>query len=309
MKHKLSHLAQIMNQLDNIKISFSHQSLQALNVILALILFGISLELKKEDFTSLLKNKKSAAVALLSHFVLLPVITFLLVKIIHPPASIALGMILVGACPGGNMSNFFTHLAKGNTALAVSITSVSHLLAIVLTPLNFSLYGSMYPPAHELLKEIHLSVGEVFQTVAVIILLPLISGMLIRYFKPTVAEKITPYMKKFSLAAFVFFLVAAFASNAKVFVGTLGIILPIVAIHNLAVLTAGFSFALIMHLPYADSKTVTFETGVQNSGLALILIFSFFNGLGGMALIAACWGVWHLVSGGALAFWWGRKTF
>lgn len=298
-----------MNELDQLKINFSPQSLTALNVILALVLFGIALELRKEDFTSLLKNKKSALAALFSHFIILPVITFLLVLVIKPAASIALGMILVGACPGGNMSNFFTHLAKGNTALAVSITSVSHLLAIVLTPLNFSFYGSLYPPAAALLKEIHLSVFEVFETVAVVIIIPLVAGMLLRHYQNNFAERIMPYMKKFSLAAFVFFLVAAFASNAKIFVSTLGFILPIVVAHNALALSCGYTFARLLKLPLADSKTITFETGVQNSGLGLILIFGFFNGLGGMALIAACWGVWHLISGGALAFWWGRRTY
>lgn len=300
-------LERISMELENVQINFSPGSLAILNIILALILFGIALELKKEDFTQLLKNKKSAFAALFSHFIILPVITFLLVLIIKPPASIALGMILVGACPGGNMSNFFTHLAKGNTALAVGITSVSHILAIVLTPLNFSFYGSMYEPAAGLLKEIHLSITEVFQTVSLVIILPLCAGMLLNYYRPQVAEKIMPYMKKFSLGAFVFFLVAAFVSNAKIFVGTLGFILPIVVAHNTLALGSGFLFAHLLRLPFADSKTITFETGVQNSGLGLILIFSFFNGMGGMALIAACWGVWHLVSGGALAFWWGRR--
>jgi BASS family bile acid:Na+ symporter len=297
-----------MTELDQLKINFSPQSLTALNVILALVLFGIALELRKEDFTSLLKNKKSALAALFSHFIILPVITFLLVVVIKPTASIALGMILVGACPGGNMSNLFTHLAKGNTALAVSITSVSHLLAIVLTPLNFSFYGSLYPPAAALLKEIHLSVWEVFQTIAVVIIIPLVAGMWLRHYKNNFAERIMPYMKKFSLAAFVFFLVAAFASNARIFVSTLGFILPIVVAHNALALSCGYTFARLLQLPLADSKTITFETGVQNSGLGLILIFGFFNGLGGMALIAACWGVWHLISGGALAFWWGRRS-
>lgn len=294
-----------MEQLDNIHIHFSPGSLMALNVILALILFGIALELRKEDFSALLQNKKSALAALSSHFIILPMITFLLVKIIHPPASIALGMILVGACPGGNMSNYFTHLAKGNTALAVSITSVSHLMAIVLTPLNFSVYGSRYAPAAALLREIHLNFSEVFQTVILVIILPLCAGMLLNQYRPQIAARITPFMKKFSLAAFGFFLVAAFVANAKVFLSTMSFILPIVILHNTLALGSGYIFARLLRLSAEDIKTITFETGVQNSGLGLILIFSFFNGMGGMALVAACWGLWHLVSGGLLAGWWG----
>ena len=297
-----------MNELDSVKISFSPQSLTALNIILAFVLYGIEKKKKKKDFTSLLKNKKSAAAALFSHFVILPILTFALVKIIQPPASIALGMILVGACPGGNMSNLFTHLAKGNTALAVSITSISHLLATVLTPLNFSFYGSMYTPAARLLKEIHLSPSEVFETVSVIIILPLIVGIALRNKKPVWAERLLPVMKKFSVVAVVVFIAAAFVSNARVFSQTFATVFPIVVIHNALALTCGFLYARLLKLPFADCKTITFETGVQNSGLGLILIFSFFNGLGGMALVAATWGVWHLISGAALGFWWGRKA-
>ena len=114
-------------------------------------------------------------------------------------------------------------------------------------------------------------------------------------------------MKKFSLIAFAIFLIAAFAGNAKIFTANLTIIMPLVIIHNAVALTGGFLFAKLMRLELRDIKTITFETGVQNAGLGLILIFTFFNGLGGMAIVAASWGIWHLVSGGALAFWWGRK--
>lgn len=298
-----------MNELDHIKISFSQQNLLLLNLILALVLFGIALELKKEDFAALLKNKKSALAALFSHFVLLPVITFALVIVIRPSASVALGMILVGACPGGNISNYFTHLAKGNTALAVSITSVSHLLAIVFTPLNFSFYGNGYPPSAVILKEISLSPAEVLQTVVVIIVLPLIAGVLFRQYRPFWALKIMPFMKRFSVLMLVVFIAAAFAANFRVFTQTLSMVFPLVILHNALALGGGYAFATLLNLPVADKRTITFETGVQNSGLGLILIFGFFNGLGGMAVVAATWGVWHLVSGSLLAYFWGRKSF
>lgn len=297
-----------MNELDQLHINFSPQGLNILNAILSLVMFGIALELKKEDFVALWKNKKSAIAALVSHFILLPLITFLLVLILKPSASIALGMILVGACPGGNISNYFTYLAKGNTALAVSITSISHLLAVVFTPFNFSFYGNKYAPAANLLKTIHLNAGEVFQTVVLIVVLPLVLGMLLKHYQNSFAEKIVPYMKKFSLTAFAIFLIAAFAANTKIFADTAVVILPLVIAHNSLALGSGYAFARLLHLPLPDIKTITFETGIQNSGLGLILIFSFFNGLGGMALIAACWGVWHLVSGFALAKFMSRLT-
>ncbi len=297
-----------MNPLDSIHINFSEHGLLVLNIILAFILFGISLELKREDFTNLLQNKKTTLVGLVAHFILLPLLTFVLVKLLQPPPSVALGMLLVGACPGGNMSNLFTHIAKGNTALAVGLTSVSHVLAIVLTPLNFSFYGSLDASTASLLKEIHLSIVDVFQTIVLVIGIPLMAGILVNYYCPKLAEKLSKVMKKFSLIAFFLFLVAAFAGNAKVFTSNITTIMPLVVLHNALALGAGYLFARLCQLDFAAVKTITFETGVQNSGLGLILIFTFFNGLGGMALVAASWGVWHLVSGGMLAFYWGRKN-
>nr|MBP6732908.1 hypothetical protein [Chitinophagales bacterium] len=104
------------------------------------------------------------------------------------------------------------------------------------------------------------------------------------------------------------FLIAAYAGNAKVFTANLTVIMPLVIVHNAIALGGGYLFARLMRLEMRDVKTITFETGIQNAGLGLVLIFTFFNGLGGMAIVAASWGVWHLVSGGLLAFYWGRNT-
>ncbi len=180
-----------MNEIDTIKISFSPNGLMILNIILGFILFGIALELKKADFVSLIHNKKTALLGLTAHFLLLPLLTFALVKLLHPPPSVALGMILVGACPGGNMSNMFTHLAKGNTALAVGLTSLSHVLAIVMTPLNFSFYGSLDAETATLLKTIHLDVADVFQTIVLVIGIPLTAGIVFNYYQPILAEKLS----------------------------------------------------------------------------------------------------------------------
>lgn len=297
-----------MNELDSIQISFSQNGLLVLNIILGFILFGIALELKKEDFTSLFKNRKTSLIGLSAHFLLLPLLTFLLVKILQPAPSVALGMILVGACPGGNMSNMFTHYSKGNTALAVGLTSVSHFLAVLMTPFNFSFYGSLDMNTASLLKTIHLDIADVFQTILFVVGLPLVIGLLLKHYKPIAAQKLSGIMKRFSLIAFGVFLVAAFAGNAKVFTQNFTSIMPLVILHNAVALGGGYLFARIFGCSLPDTKTITFETGIQNSGLGLVLIFTFFNGLGGMALVAASWGVWHLVSGGILSFWWSKRN-
>lgn len=301
-------LDSLNHNMETNQIDFNPQSLIILNVILGFVLFGIALELKKEDFMSLITNRKSSIVGLVSHFLLLPLLTFGLVKLLQPPPAIGLGMILVGACPGGNISNMFTHIAKGNTALAVGLTSLSHVLAIVMTPLNFSFYGSLDASTASILKDIHLSIGEVLQTVVVVIGIPLIAGMVFRYYKPTLADKLMPYMKKFSLIAFAFFLIAAFIKNRGIFIANLTTVFPLVVLHNILALSAGYLFARLVKLPTPDARTITFETGVQNSALGLILIFTFFGGMAGMAIVAALWGIWHLVTGGGLALWWGRQA-
>lgn len=288
-------------------VNFSPATLRTLNIILGLILFGIALDLKKEDFQVLLQRKRSALVGLLAHFGLLPLLTFLLAYWLAPPPAIALGMILVGACPGGNMTNMFTYLSKGNVALSVGLTSVSHLLAVLIAPINFAFYGSMLPGTGEILRSISIDLGETVVTLSTIILLPLVCGILVATYRPRTAEKLRPHMKRVALLAFAVFLFFAIKSNAEMFRQTFSTVFPIVVLHNALALLAGYLLARSFRLSIRDSRTISFETGVQNAGLGLVLVFNFFNGLAGMAVVAALWGVWHLVSGGGLAFWWSKR--
>lgn len=270
-------------------------------------MFGIALELKREDFLALVTTKKSAIVGLFAHFVLLPLSTFLLVVWLRPHPATALGMFLVAACPGGNMSNVFTHLAKGNVALAIGLTSVSHFLALALTPLNFSLYASIYLPTRDLLTHIHLSFAEVASTMALVVALPLIFGLLINHRRPQLAAALQKRIKYLPVIALAAFLILAVFTNRNLIVDALQSVFPLVMLHNAIALFSGFLFAKGVGLSHKDVRTITFETGVQNSGLALLLIFTFFQGQSEMATIACCWGVWHLISGGLLSLWWGRK--
>jgi len=289
------------------QVNFSTESLLVLNIILGLILFGIAIDLDKKEFRVLINKPRSAFAGLIAHFILLPFLTFLLALLLQPPPEIALGMILVAACPGGNMANMFSYLAKANTALSVALTSVSHLLAIVLAPINFAFYGSMLPGTKPLLQHIKLDVAETMLTVSMVIVLPLIAGISLATLKPIWAEKIKPYMKKIALLAFAIFLLAAIIGNKALFLKNMNTVFPIVILHNALALLGGYSMAKLMRLPEQDARTISFETGVQNAGLGLVLIFNFFDGMGGMAVVAALWGVWHLVSGGILAGYWSKK--
>ena len=161
-----------MNELDSVKIHFDNSSLWVLNIALAVVMFGVALGISVDDFKRLFKEPKLVLIGVLSQFFLLPFFTYLLLLIINPQPSIALGMIMVAACPGGNISNFMTHLAKGNTALSVSLTAFATFLAMIFTPLNFELYGNLYEPTQNLLKEVSLNPWELVKVVLLILGVP-----------------------------------------------------------------------------------------------------------------------------------------
>lgn len=270
-------------------------------------MFGIALEVKVSDFKILLQNPKSAILGLISQFLLLPLFSFLLVLLLKPAPSIALGMILVAACPGGNISNFMSHLAKANTALSVGLTSVATFLSLAMTPINFQLYGSLYEPTASILQSIELDFLNVSKTVFTIILFPLITGLWFQNkFKHT-AQRIAPIFRIGSILIFIAFVVIAFSKNFQLFLDYIHLVLFLVLIHNLLALGLGFSLGSIFRVPQRDRRTLSIETGIQNSGLGLVLIFAFFEGLGGMALVAAWWGIWHIISGLGLATFWSQK--
>ncbi|SIN76373.1 bile acid:sodium symporter family protein [Algoriphagus halophilus] len=298
---------QAYNELDSIQLNFSPQDLLFLNLALALIMYGVALDLRFEDFKYLVKNPKSFFLGVFSQFLLLPFLTWILVHLINPPPSVALGMFLVAACPGGNISNFLSNLAKGNTALSISLTGFSSFLSIISTPVNFAIWASLYGPTSNLLQEISLDFKDAFFTVALILGIPLLLGILTHQNAPKLAEKASRILKPLSLLIFAAFIVIAFMGNLNLFLSYISLIFLWVLAHNFIALGAGFLTGKAFKLPLADVKTLTIETGIQNSGLGLVLIFTYFNGLGGMAFITAFWGIWHLISGITIATLWKYK--
>ena len=296
------------NPLDSIRLNFSQGDLLLLNMALALIMYGVALDLRWEDFRYLIKNPKGFFLGIFSQFLALPFLTWVLISLVNPPPSVALGMFLVAACPGGNVSNFLTNLAKGNTALSVSLTAFSSVMAIVITPLNFSLWAGFYEPTSLLLREISLDIQDVFFTVGIILGIPLILGIITHQKAPNLAAKISKILKPLSILIFGAFVVLAFAGNFQLFLQHIGAIFLWVLAHNLVALAAGYLTGKLGRLPLADVKTITIETGIQNSGLGLVLIFTYFDGLGGMAILTAWWGIWHLISGMTIASLWKNKS-
>lgn len=296
-----------MENIDALKLNFSSDSLFLLNLCLAIIMFGIALEIKVEDFKILLKNPRPALLGLLSQFILLPFLTYLLILVLEPHPSIALGMILVAACPGGNISNFMSHLGRANAALSVGLTSVATFLSLIMTPLNFKIYGGLYQPSAQLLTNIQLDFWDVSEVVLLIILIPLLLGIAVQSKFPRLAKALAPYFRIGSILIFIAFVFIAFSKNFNLFLDYIHLVIGLVFVHNLLAFGTGYSVAKLGRLNQRDRRALTIETGIQNSGLGLVLIFAFFEGLGGMALVAAWWGIWHIITGLSLATYWARN--
>ncbi len=289
-----------LQALDIIRINFSEGGLVALNITLGIIMFGVALGIRLRKFKILfLKKPKMILVGLLSQFIALPAFTFLLTLILkdYITEGIALGMILVAAAPGGNISNFISSLAKGSVELSVSLTAIATLGAVILTPFNFAFWGGLY------IKYADRGDGGG--------LLPLILGMLFAWKYPKITEKIKKPIQTVSVIIFMLFVVIAFIKNFDIFVLYIKWITVIVLIHNALALITGFSIASSFGIKRRERRSITIETGIQNSGLALVLLFNpaiFPDSLplGGMMFIAAWWGIWHMISGLGLAYFFSK---
>jgi len=291
--------------IDQIQINFDSDSLWTLNLALALVMYGIALDIEIKQFKVLLQTPKLVLVGLLSQFILLPALTFIFVLWMKPPPSVALGLFLVAACPGGNVSNFMSHLAKANTALSITLTAFATVLSVIMTPLNFQWYASLYEPTEVLLRSISVEPADLFKVVGLLLAFPLALGLYTRYRFKSIAVRLKKILKPLSLILFIVLVGMALASNWDAFQKYATQFADLVIFHNTLAILLGFMTAAVFRLDRYSRRSIAIETGIQNSGLGLLLIFSFFDGLGGMAIIAALWGVWHLISGLLLGLFWG----
>lgn len=296
-----------MTDIDGVMLNFSPAGLMVLNAILSIVMFSIALDLRPSDFRALMRAPKPLFAGLVSQFLVLPALTFAMLLATNPRPSIALGLILVAACPGGNISNFITHRAGGNSALSVSMTGIATVAALVLTPFNVALWGNLYAPTRDLLRQTSLDPVSIAITVFFMLILPLILGVLLNANRPAIAARIRKPMQWLSMAIFIAFIVVALAANWSFFLSFAGAVAGLVILHNALALGGGYLTATLARLSDFDRRAITIETGIQNSGLGLVLIFAFFGGLGGMAVAAAFWGIWHAISGLVLAQVWSRR--
>ena len=305
--------------IDSINVTMNAGGMNTINIVLAFVMYGVALGIKPHSFVEVFQKPKSVVVGVCCQLVLLPLLTFLLALLMDSVGwiswSMALGMILVASCPGGNISNFISSLSKANIELSVCLTAISTALAVLMTPFNFWLYGNLFlkfAAVHGEVPHLVIPLWDVFKTIFILLGVPLTLGILTSRYLPKLAEKMK---KPFQYASIVFFLamvVLSFMGNLDAFVKCIKYIFLIVLIHNLLALTIGFNTASIFKLPRRDRRTLTVETGIQNSGLGLVLllgtqIFASLPPHGGMLVITAWWGVWHIISGLAVAGFFNRS--
>lgn len=298
---------EIQKAIDLIDVNINTTGMNIINIVLAFVMFGVALGIKPATFVEVFKSPKSVLLGLVGQWILLPLLTFCLVMVMKDTISpmIALGMILVAACPGGNISNFMTSLSKGNAELSVSLSAISTIGALIFTPFNFAFWGKLYLEHAKIassLPELNIPYWEVVKTVFILLGLPMALGLLCSQYLPRVAIRLKKPLQYLSILFFIAMVFMAFGQNLDAFMRCIRYIFVIVLLHNLLALAIGFSMGSFFKVGYKDRRTLTLELGIQNSGLGLVLLvnpalFGDFPPHGGMLVIVAWWGVWHIISG------------
>jgi BASS family bile acid:Na+ symporter len=285
------------------------------NIILAFVMFGVALEIKLGTLKDIIHKPKSIVVGLILQWLALPALTFAVALILNPVITpmVALGMILIASCPGGNISNFLSALSNGNTALSVSLTAITTAFSPIVTPFNFFFWGTLYSQIisiHSDIPRLVIPFLPMLEQILLLLGVPIVLGLLFARYFPNATKRITRPAQMLSILLFLAMVAVSFSQNWQLFIDNLFYIVIIVFIHNGCVLGTGYMGGMLMKVPTADRRSLTIETGIQNSGLGLILLFNaaifppeiWHGHYGGMLIITAWWGIWHIISGLAVAY-------
>lgn len=278
-----------------------------LSLVLATMVFSVALELKVSDFTRVAQAPRAVICGLIPQFILLPVGTWLATLVLDLPPNVEAAMILVAACPGGSLSNVVTHFGRGNTALSVSISAVASVLALFLTPFNFTWMMATNPATAGWMRTLALDASDIWWSLLLLLAVPMALGVTLAHRYPDFTDKIRKPLGNFSLLALLAFIAAGLYTQRSLLNAQILPQLVIVVLHNGSGLLMGWLCALAFRVAERDRRAIMIEGGMQNSGLALGIIAVQFNADLGMVIIASLWGIWHIVSGMALALAWRSK--
>jgi len=287
--------------LDSLRIVLDPIGQAGVALALVLVMFSVALGLRVDDFAFLREKPLLFAGGVISQVVILPLVTFLLILVLRPAASIALGMIVVACCPGGAVSNLLTYLSRGNVAVSVALTATSSLLAAILTPTSILFWSQAYEPTATLLRTLDVNPLIFIGQTTLLLAVPLVLGMVLAARAPDVAARIKQRTTVLGVSVLVGVIIYGIVYFFPVLFPALPLLGGIVVLHNTLAFATGALAGRALSRLSATRRALTFEIGIQNSGLALVILLSQLKGLGGAAAIAAVWGVWHLIAGGLLA--------
>ena len=312
-------------EMDPLDPNLGSGEMTLVNIILALVMFGVALGIKVQTFKDVFRNPRSVIVGIVAQWLLLPAITFCVAMALNEVITpmIALGMLLVASCPGGNISNFMSSYAKGNIELSVSMTAITTAFAPLITPINFYLWGTLYADCISLGSDIPTLVipfGDMFEQIMLLLGLPILLGIAFAHYFPNATKRLIKPSQILSILLFFGMVVISFSKVVSSLEGGLTVAISIiltffiVVLHNIFALGTGYFTARACRLPLRDRRSITIEVGIQNSGLGLVLLFNerifdpaIWDENGGMVFITALWGVWHIISGLTVASIFRRK--
>ncbi len=272
--------------------TLSHLKPRLINPLLGVIMFGMGLTLKPEDFRVVFSRPKDVFVGCLAQFTVMPLLAFALTRIFRLEEALAIGVILVGCCPGGTASNVITFLAKGDLALSVGMTATSTLLAPVLTPLLVWLLAG---------ETVDVDIVGMLLSILWVVILPIVLGLAVKRIWPRTTERAAGYLPALSSLAICVIVLIVIAANAHKLLAGGWVILLVVVLHNVCGLTAGYLIGLLLHLSPAKRRAVSIEVGMQNSGLASSLATLHFAAYPLATIPGALFSVWHNISGAIVA--------
>jgi len=293
--------------IDQLDLNLADGFQLAVKAIVALFLFGIALDTKIGDFRDVARRPWVILAGLFAQYAVMPGLTVLLTLALDVRGSVAIGMILVVCCPAGNLSNILTHRSRGDVALSVSLTAVSTIVAVVVTPIALAFWCGLNPAADDLLRDVHIDPWDMVAEAIFLIGLPFALGILIAWRRPSVSERARKIVEPAALTLLLLIVVGGLAGQFGTFLDYIGVVAVAIILQNALSLLVGYGTGRATRLPESGVRAMTLELGLRNTGLALVLALGFFGELGGVAFVAAMWGLWDVITGLVLSTWWRRR--
>ncbi len=269
------------------------------NTLLGIVMFGMGLTLRPEDFKVVFSRPKDVVIGCLAQFTVMPLLAFALTKVFHLPAELAIGVILVGTCPGGTSSNVMTYLSKGDVALSVGMTAVSTVLAPFLTPLLTYVFAG---------AKVDVNMISMFMSIIKVVIVPIAAGFVINHFFSKVTQQIVEILPLISTTAIVAIVAAVVAANSSKILTSGLLIVAVVICHNVCGYLIGYGIGKALKLDVSKCRAISIEVGMQNSGLATSLAATHFAQYPLATIPGAVFSVWHNISGAILANFFARTA-